>query len=94
MRVRHSVVEMDPIAKFGILANMVGGNNLFPDADIEDFNRGATWIPDKVTIARRDGQHVEYVTSHCPYWVFRDKSRIYEGKCCEECATSGAGPIN
>ena len=73
---------------FGFLANAMtarkGGDgdtgSPFPRTDAEDMSRGARWIPGNVTLARREGQKVDFVTEcgpNCWYWQMTDGSRIY-----------------
>lgn len=52
----------------------------FPRSDAEDLSRGARFIPGEVTLARRAGQKVEFVSScsqNCWYWLMPNSSRIY-----------------
>lgn len=53
---------------------------LFPRSDAEDLSRGARFIPGEVTLARRDGKKVNFVTEcgpNCWYWEMPDGTRIY-----------------
>ncbi|MGA3150294.1 MAG: hypothetical protein ABSD10_01580 [Candidatus Saccharimonadales bacterium] len=76
---------MTESAAFGLLENALfdGGEDVgatFPRSDAEDMSRGARFIPSEVTIARRAGQQVQFVTSCgacCWYWEMPDGSRIY-----------------
>lgn len=69
----------------GLQANALGGGgNLgqtFPSSDVEDFARGAYYIPDAVTLARRAGQHVVFSTAceqrSCWFWQLPDGDRLY-----------------
>lgn len=52
----------------------------FPLTDAEDLSKGAWFIPGEVTLARRAGKRVNFVTecsSNCWYWEMPDGSRIY-----------------
>jgi hypothetical protein len=80
--------KMSEPAAFGFLANMLGSpkdsdgdkGSAYPRSDAEDQSRGARWIPGAVTMARRAGQKVEFVTECgpcCWYWHMPDGSRIY-----------------
>lgn len=81
--------EMSDLAAFGFLVNAVsrrrgGGDgdrdSVFPRSDAEDLSRGARFIPGDVTLARRDGRKVNFVTNCgrcCWYWEMPDRSRIY-----------------
>ena len=53
---------------------------LFPRSDAEDTSNGARFIPSPVTMVRRGGQKVTFVTEcgpNCWYWAMPDGSRIY-----------------
>lgn len=73
------------LSEFGFYANAMGGegdvNQSFPRSDAEDLSRGLRFIPGEVTLARRRGEHVQFVQSCnnpcCWYWQFRDGSRTY-----------------
>ena len=75
----------DSLPAFGLLINAFGrgsgdlsGANVFPKADADDLSRGATYIPYRVTEARRRGEEVEFVTAEVhPYWKMPDGKRIY-----------------
>ncbi len=78
---------MSELAIFGFLANALGGRrggdddcgHSFPRSDAEDLSRGARFIPSEVTLARRDGTHINFVTEcdpNCWYWEMPDGSRI------------------
>lgn len=69
---------------FGQLANAMGGGGdigqSFPQSDADDFGKGARFIPGNVTLARRAGKKVTFVTnctSCCWYWEMPDGSREY-----------------
>lgn len=52
----------------------------FPQSDADDLGRGARFIPGEVTMARRGGQRVNFITEcslNCWYWVFPDGKRIF-----------------
>jgi len=53
----------------------------FPRSDAEDLSRGGVrFIPGSVTLDRRAGKKVNFVTecsSNCWYWEFEDGSRVY-----------------
>ena len=79
---------MSEIAAFGLLANALdsrkGGDGdieaSFPRTDAKDMSKGARFIPDEVTLARRDGKKVDFVTEcgpNCWYWEMPDGTRIY-----------------
>jgi hypothetical protein len=77
---------MGPEAIFGTLINAFdGGGDVgksFPQSDAEDLGRGARFIPGEVTMARRAGKEISFVTSCqasscCWYWQMPDGSRIY-----------------
>ena len=80
--------EMNEMAVFGRLINTLDNRKgadgdtgaFFPRSDAEDFSRGARVVPEEVTLARRAGQKVNFVTecgSNCWYWEMPDGSRIY-----------------
>ena len=80
--------EMNEKAAFGFLANALGGSNHgdgdtnspFPRSDAEDMSCGARFIPGEVTLARRDGKKVIFVSECgpcCWYWKMPDGTRIY-----------------
>ncbi|MCR4278062.1 MAG: hypothetical protein NUV85_03570 [Candidatus Berkelbacteria bacterium] len=49
-------------------------------SDAEDLSRGARFIPEAVTDARRSGQKVNFVydrSACCWYWEMPDGSRLY-----------------
>lgn len=79
--------EMSELAAFGFLANALdskgsGGDYgaMFPRSDAEDLSKGARFIPGEVTLARRAGKRVEFVTNcgqNCWYWKMPDGTRIY-----------------
>ncbi len=79
---------MNKVSTFGFLINAldkrkgVDGDTkaTFPRTDAEDLSRGARFIPGEVTLARRAGKKVNFVTecgSNCWYWEMPDGSRIY-----------------
>lgn len=72
------------LAGFGLVMAAMGGGgdrgNLFPASDADDLSRGARFIPGEVTMARRAGQKVTFVTDCgpcCWHWQMPDGSRIY-----------------
>ena len=82
----------DPIASLMFMASALeGGRDMgqsVPFSDAEDFGRGARFIPSEVTLARRQGLRVAFVTSCrtskcCWYWEFQDEwgaEAFYEAK--------------
>ena len=79
--------DMSELASFGLLVNILEGKSgdgdtgcAFPCSDVEDISRGARFIPGKVTLARRAGKKVNFVTdSQNPdewYWQMPDGTRI------------------
>ncbi|MBI3572472.1 hypothetical protein HY091_03005 [Candidatus Kaiserbacteria bacterium] len=79
---------MNELAAFGFLANALdnraGGDGdmgaLFPRSDAEDMSKGARFIPGEVTLARRAGKKITFVTEcgpNCWYWQMPDGSRRY-----------------
>jgi hypothetical protein len=78
---------MGEAAAFGFLINALGNKggdgdtgSSFPRSDAEDMSRGARFIPGEVTLARRAGKKVNFVTDcgpNCWYWEMPDSSRIY-----------------
>lgn len=85
-RARYS--DMSEEAMFGFMANALGGARGsdgdagagFPRTDAEDMSKGARFIPYEVTLARRAGKRVHFVTDcgpNCWYWEMSDGSRIY-----------------
>lgn len=85
-RARYS--EMNEVAAFGLMANALdpskgadGDTNAsFPRSDAEDMSKGARFIPGEVTLARRAGKKVEFITEcgrNCWYWKLPDNTRIY-----------------
>lgn len=84
-RERYSNIEM---STFGFLVNILDGRrsgdgdtgSSFPRTDAEDISKGARFIPDEVTLARRAGKNVDFVTEcspNCWYWKMPDGIRIY-----------------
>lgn len=80
--------DMGPLAAFGLLANAMDTRKgadgdtgaAFPRSDAEDFSRGARFVPAEVTLARRAGKKVNFVTQctlNCWYWELPDGTRIY-----------------
>lgn len=80
--------ELGGLAGFGLLINALEGESQddgdtgksFPRSDGEDFSCGARFVPGEVTMARRAGKKVQFVTSctsNCWYWEMPDGSRIY-----------------
>lgn len=71
------------IVAFGLLVNALGGSGdlgqSFPKSDAEDLSRGARFVPGEVTIARRNGEHVTFVTDggwREWYWQLPNGDRI------------------
>ena len=80
--------RMSEMAGFGFLANALEGRRggdgdtgaSFPRTDAEDMSKGARFIPGEVTLARRAGKKVNFVTKcgpNCWYWEMPDGTRIY-----------------
>lgn len=82
--------RMDGLAGLGFLVNALDQRDgrtrdgdtgaSFPRSDAEDFSRGVRFVPGEVTMARRAGKKVEFVTQcglNCWYWLMPDGSRIY-----------------
>jgi len=81
--------ELSEISAFGFLANALDRNKgkdgdtdaSFPRSDAEDMSRGARLIPYEVTLARRGGKKIQFVTNCqsrcCWYWQMPDGTRIY-----------------
>ena len=76
------------MAAFAALANAFGGEQgrnhgaMMPQSDVDDFKNGALWIPNAVTLARRYGEHVQFVREgNRPqwYWLMPDGTRIEHG---------------
>lgn len=70
------VNAMDPMSRLG------DGDHgcSFPRSDAEDMSRGARFIPGEVTLARREGRHVKFVSDCgpcCWYWLMPDGARRY-----------------
>jgi hypothetical protein len=85
-RARYSV--MNEKTALGFLANALDRGKgsdgdtgaFYPRSDAEDMSRGARFIPGEVTVARRTGKKVDFVTKcgpNCWYWEMPDGSRIY-----------------
>ena len=75
-------------AAFAALANALGGEQgrdrgaMMPQSDVDDFARGARFIPDEVTLARRAGQKVNFVQEGGQkdwYWELPDGTRVNHG---------------
>lgn len=80
--------DMSGLAGLGFLANALDGGKgedgdtgaSFPRTDAEDLSKGARFIPGEVTLARRAGKKVNFVTEcgpNCWYWEMPDGTRIY-----------------
>ncbi len=80
--------NMSEMAVFGFLVNAMEGErggdgdtgSSFPRTDAEDMSKGARFIPGEVTLARRAGKKVNFVTKcgpNCWYWEMPDGTRIY-----------------
>ncbi|MCR4307944.1 MAG: hypothetical protein NUV80_05250 [Candidatus Berkelbacteria bacterium] len=80
--------DVNETAAFGFLVNasdrLKGADGdtgaIFPMSDAEDLSRGARFIPEAVTDARRSGQKVNFVydrSACCWYWEMPDGSRLY-----------------
>ena len=76
----------NPIAAFGTLIAALGGGGdrgqTSTASDAEDFGRGARFVPDEVTVARRRGEEVHFHTSCqastcCWYWQMPNGGLIY-----------------
>ena len=85
---RQRYSQMSELAQIGFLMNALdnkkGGdgdiNASFPRSDAEDMSKGARFIPGEVTLARRAGRKVNFVTEcgpNCWYWEMPDGTRIY-----------------
>lgn len=85
---RDRYSNTNEMAAFGFLANALdsrkGGDGdtgaSFPRTDAEDMSKGARFIPDQVTLARRAGKKVNFVTEcgpNCWHWKMPDGTRIY-----------------
>ncbi len=83
---RYSVVN--ELTALGFLVNALESRGTddgdtgcsFPRTDAEDLSRGARFIPGEVTMARRGGEKVNFITTcslNCWYWEMPDGSRIY-----------------
>jgi len=86
--VRERYSNMSEMAAFGFLLNALdnrrGGDGdigaSFPRTDAKDMSKGARFIPGEVTLARRAGKKVNFVTEcgpNCWYWEMPDGSLIY-----------------
>jgi len=69
---------------FGFLVNALGGGGdagqSFPQSDAQDLQMGAMFIPGEVTMARRRGERVQFITRcgpNCWYWLMPDGTKIY-----------------
>lgn len=76
------------LAAFAALANALGGEQgkdqgaLMPQSDVDDFQKGVRWIPGEVTLARRRGEHVNFVQNGNKadwYWLMPDGTHIKHG---------------
>ncbi len=63
---------------------LIGGrgdpHNPKPSSDLGDLSSGARYIPDEVTLARKEGKSIQFITicgQCCWYWQMPDGSRIY-----------------
>ena len=85
---RERYSNMSEMAAFGFLLNALdnrrGGDGdigaSFPRTDAKDMSKGARFIPGEVTLARRAGKKVNFVTEcgpNCWYWEMPDGSLIY-----------------
>lgn len=84
---RDRYSKMSETAALGFLINAMenrGGDgdfgSSFPRSDAEDMSKGARFIPGEVTLARRAGKKVTFVTecdSNCWYWEMPDGSHIH-----------------
>lgn len=85
---RERYSNMSEMAAFGFLVNALDGRRggdgdigaSFPRTDAEDMSKGARFISGEVTLARRAGKRVNFVTEcgpNCWYWEMPDSSRIY-----------------
>ncbi|MEK7505742.1 MAG: hypothetical protein AAB597_02515 [Patescibacteria group bacterium] len=95
------------MAAFGFIANALesgrGGDGdtgrSFPRTDAEDMSKGARFIPGEVTLARRAGKKVNFVTEcgpNCWYWKMSDGTRIYhyDPMACRQIGTAnGRKPV-
>jgi hypothetical protein len=80
--------DSSELSAFGFLLSSLGGSkngngdtgNVFPRSDAEDMSKGARFVPGEVTLARRAGKKINFVTEcgpNCWYWEMPDGSRIY-----------------
>ena len=80
--------QIDELTAFGFMISAMSSGkdgdgdtgNPFPRSDAEDLSRGCRFIPGEVTLARRRGEKVQFVSScgpNCWYWQMPDGSRIY-----------------
>ena len=77
--------KMNQLAVMGFLVNALDGGGdagqAFPRSDAEDLSRGARFIPGEVTLARRRGEHVDFVQNCegqcCWCWQMPDGARVY-----------------
>ncbi len=85
---RERYSNMSELAGLGFLLGALEGRTGsdgdtgagFPRTDTEDLSKGARFIPGEVTMARRAGKKVNFVTEcgpNCWYWEMPDGSRIY-----------------
>lgn len=80
--------NMDSLAGFGFLVNALESRGQgdgdrgasFPRSDAEDMSRGARFIPGDVTLARRRGEKVRFISecsANCWHWVLPDGNKIF-----------------
>ena len=81
--------HMTDLSMLGFLSNALDprsreGNGdtgcSFPRSDAEDLSRGARFIPGEVTMERRAGRRVQFVSECSPccwYWQLESGTRIY-----------------
>lgn len=85
---RERYSNMSEMAAFGFLVNALDGRrggdgdtgSSFHRTDAEDMSKGARFIPGEVTLARRVGKKVNFVTEcgpNCWYWEMPDGARVY-----------------
>lgn len=80
--------DLNELSMLGFMANALDKRSsdgdrgaCFPRSDAEDLSRGLRFIPGEVTLARRKGEKVDFISDCtnlcCWYWIFQDSSRIY-----------------
>lgn len=85
---RERYSHMSDLAAFGFFVNTLDRRgsedsdtgSFFPRSDAEDMSKGARFVPGEVTVARRAGKKINFVTEcspNCWYWEMPDGSRIY-----------------